>query len=436
MSRKNMMLVLSGSALGLTSVATAGTPDFDRAYAAELRADTAAHTSLLQAGGSGHDGFFHIGDGSGNNRLNIGGLLQFRYIFNNRDSGDFAGTGNEDSGMGFETHRTQLNFGGNVISPNWEYGISLEFGTGDGGNDSAGSAANIRDSWIQYNFEGDSAGTFLKFGQFVSPVIREDAASDATGLAAERSAVNEFFSGGRIQGVTLGHSTDQYMGSITLHDGMGDQAAGTPGSENTEWQSEAADYGLALRFDYKVEGDWAQFDDSTSWKGSNNAFRVGAGLNYQSGGDTAGLATAPTTDATYLLWTVDAAYEGNGWNVSAAVIGNNYDPDGGTEISHTGFMVQGGYFIQDDFELFARYDAIDIDSDLGLAEDMQSFITFGGNYYLTPQSHAAKFTADIVYALEDAAVTGTPNTIGLGDTGLAGGSDEELVFRAQLQLVF
>ncbi|MFT5423120.1 MAG: hypothetical protein ACI89L_000894 [Phycisphaerales bacterium] len=436
MTRKNMMLVLSGSALGLTSVASAGTPDFDRAYAAELRADTAAHTSLLQAGGSGHDGFFHIGDGSGNNRLNIGGLLQFRYVFNNRDSGDFAGTGNEDAGMGFETHHTQLNFGGNVISPNWEYGITLEFGTGDGGNDSAGSNGNVRDSWVQYNFEGDNSGTFVKFGQFVSPVLPEDAASDAVGLASSRSVANEFFSGGRIQGITLGHGNDQYKGTITLHDGMGDQAAGTPGSENTEWQSEAADYGFAARFDYKIEGDWAQFGDATSWKGSNNAFRVGGGFNYQSGGNTGGLTTAPTTDATYLLWTVDATYEGNGWNAHAAIIGNNYDPDVGLEISHTGFMVQGGYFVQDDVELFARYESIDVDSDLGLAEDTQSFLTFGGNYYLTPQSHAAKFTADFVYALSDAGALGTPGGLGLGDTGLAGGSDEELVFRAQFQLVF
>jgi hypothetical protein len=437
-----MMLVLSGSALGLTSVATAGTPDFDRAYAAELRADTAAHTSLLQAGGSGHDGFFHIGDGSGNNRLNIGGLLQFRYIYNDRDGGD---TGNpEDAGQGFETHRTQLNFGGNIVSPNWQYGISLEFGTADQGfgvataNGNSGTFTDditvIRDAWVQYNFEGDNSGTYFKWGQFGAPVVREDTTGDAHGLAVERSATNEWFSGGQVQGVTLGHGNDQYQGSITLHDGMGFAGVGESGSGATEWGDEDSDYGVAVRFDYKVEGDWAQFDDATSWKGSNNAFRIGAGFNFQSGGSSAEFGTTATDDRDYTLWTIDAAYEGNGWNASAAVIGNSWDDsDTGVDVSNVGFMVQGGYFVQDDLELFGRYEMIDIEDDMvDSGEDTQSWLTFGANYYLTPQSHAAKLTADLVWALDDM----SSGLGGVGDTGLAGSSDDELVLRVQMQLVF
>lgn len=442
MNRKNMMLVLSGSALGLTSVATAGTPDFDRAYAAELRADTAAHTSLLQAGGSGHDGFFHIGDGSGNNRLNIGGLMQFRYIFNNRDSDDFGG--DEDLGQGFETHRTQLNFGGNIVSPNWEYGISLEFGTAEQGFGVAPANGNsntftdditvIRDAFVQYNFEGDNSGTYLQWGQFGAPVAREDTTGDAHGLAVERSATNEFFSGGYVQGVTLGHAADQWAGSITLHDGMGFQGVFESGSGQTEWGDEDSDYGVALRFDYKVEGDWSQFDDATSWKGSNNALRIGAGFNYQTGGDSGEFSGSATDDRDYTLWTIDAQYEGNGWNASAAIIGNSWDDsDTGLDVSNYGFVLQGGYFVQDDLELFARYDMIDMDDDLvGATENTQSWLTFGGNYYLTPQSHAAKLTADIVWALDDT----SSGLGGVSDTGLAGGSDEEMLLRVQMQLVF
>jgi len=444
MSRKNMMLVISGSALGLSSVAIAS-PDLDRAYAAELRADAAAHTSLLQAGGSGHDGSFFIGDGAGNNRMEIGGLLQFRYIFNTRDSDDAGVTSTEDTINGFDAHRVQLDFSGNVVSPNWEYAIGLEFGQADTGvnGNTANIAGNLRHAFITYNFEGDGAGTSVSVGQFKSPVVWEDAASDSTMLSVERSAVNEFFSGGYTQGVALDYTADEFMLTVALHDGIGFQPAGGtgtgPGTALSPIGGSDADFAIAARFDYKIEGDWAQFADATSWKGSNNAFRLGGGINWQSGGSTGRtFATGATPDLDYILWTVDGRYEGNGWNVGAAVVGNSWDDsDSGIDANNTGIVVDGGVFLSDDVEVFGRYDYIDIDSSLVTAtsEDSAQFFTIGGNYYLTPESHAAKITVDFIYSFEDA-VAFTTGANPFGDMGILGGSDTEYAFRGQLQLGF
>ena len=58
---------------------------------------------------------------------------------------------------------------------------------------------------------------------------------------------------------------------------------------------------------------------------------------------------------------------------------------------------------------------LDLDSDSGFAEDSQSWITFGGNYYLTPESHAAKVTVDLVWGLDDAVGgTGSFGNLGIG----------------------
>ena len=69
-------------------------------------------------------------------------------------------------------------------------------------------------------------------------------------------------------------------------------------------------------------------------------------------------------------------------------------------------------------------------------EDTFNFLTFGGNYYLMPESHGAKITADIIWGFDDMSTGGSPASLGFGDTGLLGGSDGEFAFRGQLQLMF
>jgi hypothetical protein len=54
--------------------------------------------------------------------LNVGGNVQFRYMFNRQD----AGPGDNNVG-GFENTRTKLIFTGHVVNPSWIYRVQGNF---------------------------------------------------------------------------------------------------------------------------------------------------------------------------------------------------------------------------------------------------------------------------------------------------------------------
>ena len=91
--------LMAGLAAGLgASAAMADAPlssganaDEVRAIVAEMLADADTRSSLLQGGGSaGWDDGFFIESGDGSFRLNVGALIQFRYVASFRDD-DGAG---------------------------------------------------------------------------------------------------------------------------------------------------------------------------------------------------------------------------------------------------------------------------------------------------------------------------------------------------------
>lgn len=454
MSRKSTMIVLAGAALGLGNIAVAQTADLDidRAYAAELMADAQGRTSLLQAGGSGHDGAFHMGDASGNFRLNVGALMQFRYMINSRDEKDGASLGDDDVTLGFDSPRNQLRFWGNIVNPQWTYAITVDFGSAEAGPYSAfaNGFGQLLDAWGQYNMDGEGEGTWVRWGQFQNPAIFEETTAPEFQLAAERSVTNEFFSPGRTQGVIIGHDTEDFRVQFGFSDGA--DFAGNGETSASFFNSGAeADFAFTFRGDYKFSGDWSAFDDFTSWKGSDNAMRLGGSIHYQESGDTnpstqGNAVFGAVTDTTYLLWSVDFSYESDGWNAFIAYMGNSIDVDfvggGSSDTTNQGIVAQGGVFLSDNTEFFARWDTLILDDDALASgvEDTLNFLTFGINYYFVPESHAAKFTADIVYSFEETdAIDGSGAFGNLPDadtTGLLGASDGEFVLRLQMQLLF
>lgn len=417
--------VIAGAAFGLAAAATAQTLDYDRAYSAELNADAASRTSQLQGGTAGNDGFFYISDGSGNYRLNMSGLIQFRYSANFRDdqpTNDDGGD-DDDNTIGFSVPRLKLRWHGNIVNPNWKFMVQADFGE-DG-------HLMIEKGYGQYDFEGWDGG-FVRWGQFKLPILAEELIEPEFQLAAERSLTNEFFSQDYSQGVMLGYRADAFAFYGAFSDGVS--------TSGTSYNSAAeADYAFTARVDVKFEGDWDRFDDFTSWRGDDLAVRVGGAIHWQSTGDTN---PSLPDNAELLLYTVDAAVEGNGWNLFAAFIGSNVDMGGGgSDVDHFGAVVQGGIFITDQCELFARWDAIFFDDDTvtpGEDDDLH-FLTFGTNYYVVPQSHAAKITLDLVWSLNETAPTATGAGI-LPDarlTQLLGDSqDGEVLLRGQINVAF
>ena len=182
-----------------------------------------------------------------------------------------------------------------------------------------------------------------------------------------------------------------------------------------------ADYSLSARFDFYSDSDKARFADQTSWRGSAAGWRAGAGVMFASFGST-NPAGAETDSAAF---TIDGAYEADGWAVRAAFYYTDIEDTATTDHSNMGFELGGSFFFSDQWEGFARWDTLILDDDAGAGqttgEDTFNFIAIGANYYFVPESHAAKFTLELGISLDETGdITNTSGDMGAGALGTSG----------------
>ncbi len=427
MSQTKMLMFVAGAALGLVAPAFAQNANLDqsRAANAELVADAGTRASLLaggMAGGSLYQGTFGIGDSTGANRLNIGGTEVFQYNASFRDDNSVGDV--DDTTIGFSTPLTRLRFWGNVWDKNLTFKVQGNFG----GEFSDTGSFGLEDAYGMYTWEN---GLSVKWGQFRMPLTRAFSVEDEFQLAADRSITDRVFSPGYTQGIQVGWQDDmiRIVGGFT--DGVN--------TANTDFNSASeADAALNFRIDWKAMGaSWERFNDITSWRSAqDNALLVGAGIEYQTSGETGGTGGV---DADSLLYTIDASFEGQGWNVMGAAYGSHISPDGGSDLDNFGVTIQGGIFVSEQIELFGRYDAIFFDNELGFDPATLHFATAGMNWYLSKESHAAKFTAQVGYAFNATpALFGTGGLLsGNSRNGFLGDSEDgELALTLRMQLVF
>ena len=389
-------LMVAGALTLLAGTATAQT-DASRATTAAMLADAQTRTSLSDGQGAGHDekGFFLTGGGA---RLNIGGDIQFRYTYNTNRSG------NNNDEMGFSLPLVRLRFSGN-LNESIDYMLEADFNRETG-------RASLKDAYAGWKV---ADGARLQFGQYKLPFLREYNVSDRYQLAADRSVVSSVFGQGRSQGVQFSYDTGDFRFIGAVSDGFN--------TANTEFTDPAeSDLALTGRVEWLAFGNRSNLTDFTSQRDQDGSLLLGGAFHYQDG---------DTQDRMY-SYTGDISWESHGWNAMLSGVGRNTE-SAGSDFTDYGVALQGGYRVTDSIEPFARYDAVFADSSRGFGSDNFNFITAGVNYYL--YGHAAKFTFDAVYSLD--------NTTGLGtlgnfsNTGLLGSNDEgELAFRAQFQILF
>ena len=429
MSQTRVLVLLAGAALsiGAPALAQNANLDSDRAFRAELTSDSATRTSLLQGGGGGgHDaGGFNLSDGSGNNQLYLGGAVRFRYQHNFRDE-DSVGE-NQDFTHGFTNNSVRIWTWGHVWSKDLTYKIQL-LHTEEG-------EWGLEDAWGEYSFEN---GLAVRWGQFKLPILREENIDEEHQLAIDRSLTNELFTQGYSQGVQVSWTGEQFRVVGAFSDGAN--------TGNTDFDSAAeADYALTARVDFMIQGtDWNRFNDFTSFKSQDNTGLIGAAIHWQDSGETGGTASPGTETFRY---TLDGSWEGQGWNVYAAFIGDSSETEdngGGDAIEADNFagIVQGGFFVTEQVELFARWDGIFWDDDFtGAGGDPDAeiednhFISAGVNYYISPESHAVKFTGQVTWSLEDTAflfAQDDATTDDIDESGpLSGGSSNSLLGQSE-----
>ncbi len=355
--------------------------------------DAERRSQLMQSGAlsAGYNNGFFIASNDGNFKMVPWLQLQFRAVTNYAD--EAQADGDADTVHGYEMRRAKFGIKGNAFSKELKYDINWAFNRSGGG-------AVLEKAFIEYAF-ADEWG--VKLGQWKENVFHEETTSSTKQLAADRSLVNEELGGGvtdYVQGIALTYNNgDAIRAELALTDGAN--------SDNTNFADTAsANYGVSARVEYKVMGDWKNYDDFTSMKTENDLLVIGAGFDYTEGG----------SDQT-VLHTIDAQYEMGQWGFYAAYLGA-WTQDGDTDDYNWGALAQASYLIDQNWEVFGRFGYLDGDG------DSISEITVGANYYF--YGHNAKATVDVVI-LPD----GSPSDSGLG---YVASDDLQIVLRGQFQL--
>lgn len=393
--------------------ATAGSLDLDRAYATELRSDAGAY-SVLNSNAA---------------NLEVTAGARFGYGINLRDNDGFTNSDNETTvGFGFQDVEVRLS---GQVTDSINATISFDFGPDENrpigsafDPDFEGDGVNLEDAYADWMIND---GFTLRIGQFVQAFSAGRSISEYHMMGAFRSSAQSLLGDtGYSQGIEAHFGGDTWAAAVGFSDG--------PFSANTAFNDAGeADYAFNGRFDFFSDADRARFNDRTSWRGSSSAWRLGAGAYFASFGDT-----NPASGENEIIgYTIDGAYEADGWGVNAAFFGQHVDPEGSSSVDNFGFELGANMFFNDQFEGYARYDVVIFDENFGGSdEDTFQAINVGINYYFVPESHAAKFTAELGWAFDDTRGLGSETGGSPFGGGYLGDSDGEFNLNFMFQFMF
>jgi hypothetical protein len=384
----------------------------------DVLADADTRASLLQSGmTSGYDNGFILSSTDGNWLLKTNFLMQQRFIYSSVDD-DPAGIQDHDT-YGFENTRSKFMMHGHIVNPDWFYWIDTNLGTGGATTSvlyaNSGDRTGVGNAYLGYNY-----GNGFKFtmGSFKDPFLREDMVNAEYQLAVERSNLNYNFTTGYVDGLMATFEADQLRVYGNFTDGAN--------SGQLTWNTVDTDYAFTARGEFMFSGTWEQFRDFTSPKGSETGILVGAAMHWERGEYGT---LAPETEV--FEFTGDVSAEFGGFNLYGAFIWSDVSvsavPGSGNP---WGFVVQGGFYLDQTWELYARYEWADYDVSPAVVDDL-SALTFGVNKYF--HGHNAKWTTDFGWGINS--VQAASNITGWVNDP-TNDEDGEMVLRTQMQILF
>ncbi len=429
-----------------------------RGIVQDVLADSETRSSLQSSGATaGYDNGFFISSADGNFSMKINGLVQFRWIFNGSTGG--GGTsgvtgGDYHDSWGFDVRRARVDFSGSM-GQTWRYMLQLQYGSpfgylGNGGVlpvvgpgaaagggirpnliGATGGAGNVNvlDAYVERDVELGGTEFSLRGGQFKAPFMREWLIDPGDLTTVDYSLLTYYFYQGYSTGLQLGYESDTLRAAFAFTNGLNTPAQiyGL-GSYDTSWTSNPTRYSFAGRVEYKMSGNWADFDDLNSRPGTEAGVMVGVAGFYQAYNDNYTSLLAANTNVGGL--TADVTWNFGGASLFASLVWENASRAAGGTTNPWGFNVQGGYFLNDDMEVFARYDYANADT-TGAEATKLSVITLGMNYFVSTN---ARFTVDFGWSFNDVGnLFGSAPSTGFAPASLIG---SQYAIRTQLQLSF
>lgn len=448
-----------------------------RGIVADVLADSSVRDSLqaseMTAGWN--DGFF-MQSVDGRFRLQVGGLIQARYIYSYIPDGQ-SGVNiasspiadNVESRSGFDLPNTQLEFRGHVFGPEYTYRLRGQFVNQDesaigsaplANLGSSGGSFRLLDAWIRAEV---SDGIAVRAGQFKLPFAREQLVDAEYQMAVARSTIVEHLGLGYSQGIEGQFVSDDVRVMVAISNGATDNVYGAlkgAGSAplNSDWASDQVDWSVTGRMEWKLAGRWSQFNSMTSPPGDEYAFMFGVAGLAQSGDPDTGTSPNSSQPNDWYAVTADASWMFGGATIfgsftyshmesgSAYVLGGNgfgapstFDIGGSDS---WGAVLQASYYFVPKWEVFGRMEVGSADipnialitTPAGTASldngNLFTALTVGLNWYIDGED--LKWSSDVGFAFDsvDGVWANQPNG------WRAAAEQSEVVFRTQLQMAF
>ena len=419
-----------------------------RGIVQDVLADSQTRTSLqdsgAMAGYKAGQGFF-LSSADGSFSMRVSGQVQARWVFSHVADESTGTTSQND--WGFQVRRAKVRFQGNVIDKTWHYAVNGDFMQNGNG------MFMLQDAMIKHDVNDNLS---ISFGRFKAPFLREELVSSSNQLAVERSLVNEYFTADRADGVMVSYMTDSWSLDGAYNNGVKTAYTGDSG-DNTGYSNSSNNptkWAVQARFQYKLSGDWSDFDSFTSSPEDESAMMIGVAGMAQNWNGTVGANAAAAAGGNpgagafvsdhAKVWGVTADFSAKfaGFSLFGAAVYQRFEATDGAmdnTVNPWGFVGQAGYSFTDQWELFGRFSWA---NNRGLGEGdfagstdegaaKLSLLTLGVNYFVNEN---VKFTADWGINMNNSlggAWVDQPDT-GWRQTN----KSSEWVLRAQVQLLF
>ena len=328
----------------------------------------------------GYEKGFFIESGDGNNRLVIGGRLQFRFTYSGVESGP-------DSSA-FSIERARIKLEGHAITKDLTYLIQPELGKG---------ALALRDFYGDYRIAPDVL--HVRVGQFYRPFSRQQITSDGNQGLVDRAITDAAFQGGRDIGLMLHNNyekspTIEY--ALGLYNGTGERSTTSITVQTDDMTGEVtgASAGnpsnvptmlhpaLVGRVGYNHGG----------LKGYSEVDLEGGDLRFGVGASGQVDFDADRNDDSLVKGELDAIVKVQGFDATGAVYISSVqaaEDFSDRALGAVGFHLQAGYLFASEYQVAARFAVVAPD---GLKDDESELALVLG--YL-PFGHNLKWQTDL-----------------------------------------